>query len=495
MNNIPENDDFVKRLGVNGSSAMAEIIALSGESLTLANELKADDQAVTASDMLLTAGVHDEGNAQCTNARYAGRFAYNDALGWMHHTGTHWDVDGADLSVDRAIVDTLTARMSAALATGQGEQYEKLIKFCIPNKSRVQGAKYLLSSLAATSPSEFDNNPNLLNCANGVVDLRTGAITPHSPQQRFTHCVPVAYVPNANYDYWCNWLLDAVGSQEIVDWLQLAIGYSLTGHTSEEILFYLYGPPRAGKGLFTETLLALFGSPLAKEVNFGTFTAQRTGDSQNFDLAPLKAARLIAASESNSYERFNEAKVKALTGGNEVYCAFKHRTHFNYRPQFKIWLSSNQPPNADPDDDAVWGRLRVIEFPNSHLGKEDKSLKAQMRRAHVLEGVLAWAVEGAAKWYALGSSGLPEPESSTRLKAGYRAELDNVQAWLEERCEMGEGQFAPNSEIYPSYRNWCELNGIEPKKKKGLTQSLVRKGFSQDRTEKGRGMRGFHVSP
>ena len=223
-----------------------------------------------------------------------------------------------------------------------------------------------------------------------------------------------------------------VGGAAVADGLQLAVGYALTGHTREEVLFYLYGPPRAGKGAFTEALLALLGSPLAKEINFGTFTAQRTGDTQNFDLAPLKPCRLVAASESNSYERFNEAKVKGITGGNEIYCAFKHKEHFNYRPQFKVWLSSNQPVNADPDDDAVWARVRLIEFPHSHLGTEDKTLKQRLRSPAVLEGVLAWAVQGARRWYELGSKGLSEPASSVALKQQQRETIDAVGMWVEE---------------------------------------------------------------
>ena len=240
-------------------------------------------------------------------------------------------------------------------------------------------------------------------------------------------------------------------------------------------------------------LLALLGSPLAKEVNFSTFTAQRTGDSQNFDLAPLKPCRMVLASESNQYERFNEAKVKALTGGNEVYCAFKHRSHFNYRPQFAIWLSSNQPVNADPDDDAVWGRLRIIEFPKSHLGQEDKTLKDRMKSRQTLEGLLNWAIQGAIKWYALGSKGLPELESSAAIKSVQRSELDNVQAWLEECCQIGADHFTPNRKLYPSFRLWCEVNGVEPKHQQGLTQALQRKGFLQSRTDTTRGTKGFKV--
>lgn len=443
---------------------------------------------------ILGQGISDEGNAQCTHMLYPNRFLHTDALGWLRYTGTHWSPKGAEAAVNRAIVDTLIRRIESAIYTGEPEKHDKLIKFCIPNRSRVQGAMYLLQSLVHTDIDEFDREPDLLNCHNGVIDLRTGEITPHHTSQRFTHCTLIDYIPTSNCKPVTDWLAETVGGgAEMVNWLQMAIGYSLTGHTREEVLFYLYGPPRSGKGTITEMLLALLGSPLAKEVNFSTFTAQRTGDSQNFDLAPLKPCRIVLASESNQYERFNEAKVKALTGGNEVYCAFKHRSHFNYRPQFAIWLSSNQPVNADPDDDAVWGRLRIIEFPKSHLGQEDKTLKDRMKSRAILEGLLAWSIQGAINWYALGSRGLPELETSAAIKTVQRSELDNVQAWLEECCTLGTDYFTSNSKLYPSYRLWCEINGVEPKKQKGLTQALQRKGFNPARTDATRGVKGLKI--
>jgi len=443
---------------------------------------------------LLREGISDEGNARCMRLLYPDRFLHTDALGWLRYTGTHWTTKQAEAQVSRAIVETLTRRIKAAINTGEAEKHDKLIKFCIPNKGRVTGAMYLYESLVSADVDDFDAEPDLLNCTNGVLHLRTGQLTPHDPAQRFTHCTTVAYRSDADPSPVTTWLEGAVeGGAETLAWLQTAVGYSLTGHTREEVLFYLYGPPRSGKGTLTEMLLALLGSPLAKEVNFGTFTAQRTGDSQNFDLAPLKPCRLVAASESNAYERFNEAKVKALTGGNEVYCAFKHQTHFAYRPLYKIWLSSNQPVNADPDDDAVWGRLRVVSFPHSHLGQEDKALKSRMKSRPVLEGLLAWAVEGARQWYALGSRGLPELPTSVRIKTHQRSELDHVQAWLEECCDIGTEHFAANRELYPSYRLWCEVNGVEAKKQKGLTQSLARKGFLPGRNMVSRGVQGFRV--
>lgn len=452
---------------------------------------RANKQESDLSKFLLSAGAHDEGNAQCIHFQHNGKFAYNDANGWLAYDGKKWVQDGAEAILDRAIVHTLESRARAAIDSKQMERYSKIIKKSIPTSGAVSGAKSLLTSLSYASVDKFDSDPDKLNCSNGVVDLRTGKIAPHSPEQRFTHCANAAYNPKADQSVWVNWLIDTVG-QEAADYLQMAVGYSATGQTREEVLFYLFGPPRSGKGTFTETLLELFGSPLAKEVNFSTFTAQRTGDSQNFDLAPLKPCRFVAASESNAYERFNEAKVKALTGGNEVYCAFKHRSHFNYKPQFKIWLSSNQPVNADPDDDATWGRIRVIEFGKSNLGKEDKSLKHRMKSPEVLEGVLAWAIEGAMKWDALGNAGLPELETSRSLKDKQRGELDNIQAWINERCVVKSDLFVANSLMYLSYESWCKENGVEPKKQKGLSQSLIRKGFSGEaRKVDGKTVRGF----
>lgn len=476
---------------INGQLGV-DYLAKAQETIITPAQLQAEKAQTEADAALLNAGAHDEGNAQCVLLRHPERFLYTDAYGWLHRVGGHWTAEGAEAALDRAVVETLHARIAAVGASGKAEQYAQVIKKAIPDNSRVLSVIGRVKPLVEATAAEFDTNPNVLDCPNGVVDLRTGELHQHAIDDRFMHVTRVNYNPGADQSTWVDWLSSTVGA-DVADWLQIAVGYTLTGHTREEILFYLFGPPRAGKGLFTETIAAMLGEPLAKEVNFSTFTAQRTGDSQNFDLAPLKPCRLVAASESNSYERFNEAKVKALTGGNEVYCAFKHRTHFSYRPTFKIWLSSNQPVNADPDDEAVWGRLRVIGFSKSYLGNEDKTLKERFKSAATLEGVLAWAVAGAVRWYKLGAAGLPEIESSRRLKDAHRGELDNVKIWLEECCLIGGNGFTPHQALYLSYEKWCHENGVEPKKQKGFTQSLERKGYQsgRSRTADGKQSRGF----
>jgi putative DNA primase/helicase len=427
--------------------------------------------------ILLRADASDEGNARCVQALYQGDFLHCEAYGWMTNAGTHWARELAESDLDRAIVDTLIRRRVAAARADR----EQLVKVTRGTAHNVRSAKYLFRSLVPAKVADFDNSPDLLNCQNGVLNLRTGQLMAHSSSWLFTYCLPVEYDPDADFTKWQTLLLDWVGGDpQLVDFLQMAIGYTLTGHTSEECLFYLYGPTRSGKGTFTETLLAMLGKePLAVEVDFSTFTMDRSHDAQNFDLAPLKPCRFVAASESSKYTSLNSARVKSITGGNEVYCAFKHRDHFSYRPQFKVWLSSNYPANADVDDDAIWYRLKVINFPNSYVGREDKTLKQQLKQTQSLQAVLTWAVKGAIRWYNQEGTGLRTPKKVQMATMAARMELDYVGMWLEECIEITgiADHFVPNSALYLSYSEWCKENGVTPKHKRSLTMELKRKGL------------------
>lgn len=444
-----------------------------------------------ANDGIVKESLHDEANADCVVRLFSGKFLYCGAYGWLRYTGTHWTQEGAELALHKAISYTLKARRMVGVRKEQTE----LVKFCAPSASRLEGAlKWLKSKMSdggLLSPSDFDANPDLLNCANGVINLDTGEFMEHDGEQRFMHCTAVAYRHDADTGPWLRFLEQATGGNlELVRDLQMAVGYSLTGHTREETLFYIWGPARSGKGTFTETLLTLLGKPIAAEVDFTSFTANDRRDPQGFDLAPLKPCRFVAASESSTYDRLDEARVKKVTGGNDVSCAFKHRDKFSYRPQFKIWLSSNQPVNADPDDDAVWGRLWLIPFPNSHLGAEDKGLKQRLKQPAALEGALKWAVDGALKWYRAGNRGLKEPAVSVELKRQHREAVDTVGAWLDECCLRVPTALTLTSELRASYETFCKANGVTPKGATALGKSLRHKGFADSRATGARAWQG-----
>jgi putative DNA primase/helicase len=423
-------------------------------------------------DILLNEGANDEGNAQCVFHLYYGRFLHTDAYGYLFWNGQYWQAEYAESELTRAIVDTLKRRATLAL----NHDRDALLKATKPSATNVRNCLYLFKSLVDISASALDADPALLNCNNGVVDLRTGALTPHDSSQLFTYCVPVDYDPSADYVPWVEFLHNVTPGPEVVDYLQTAVGYSITGDTREECLFYIHGPTRSGKGTFTETLLTLLPKPLGVQADFSTFTTDRKGDTQNFDLAPLKPARFIVASESNKYDTLNEAKIKTATGGDWIRCAFKHRDHFEYRPQFKIWLISNHPVKGDVDDDAFWGRIRVIEFPNSFLGKEDKTLKKRMKDPDNLRGVLRWAVDGARQWYAQ-AHGLETPQAVIDATQARRTALDYIQQWIDECCKVAPGSWTSNDVLRRSYNDWCAGLGLMPKGPEQFGRALSQKGF------------------
>jgi putative DNA primase/helicase len=438
----------------------------------------------------------DAGNADAMYALYGQDFLYCPSIGWMQYNGTHWRLDADGASARKASVSTLRRRRIAAVK----DDRELIVKASKPSDRNVSGCLALFKIQVYADISSFDKSPDHLNFKNGVVDLRTGRIEPHSREQRFTYCVPVEY-EDSDYTKWVDYLEGVIGGgSEIIDYLQMAIGYSLTGHTREEILFYLFGPTRSGKGTVAEVIMALLPRPISEMVDFNSFTAKREGDVSNFDLAPLKPARVIFASESNAYQSLNPAKIKQLTGGDHINCCFKHRDFFSYRPQFKVWLLSNHPVNGDPEDDALWGRVRVLSLPHSYLGREDKSKKAHLKTPEVLKGVAYWAVQGAIKWYALGAAGLPTPESISTWTTSHRDSLDYVQQWLDECCEENPNGWQPNDEVMASYTRWCNENNVQPKKGKGLALSLQTKGFRPAEIRKvggktKRGIGGLYVYP
>lgn len=352
----------------------------------------------------------------------------------------------------------------------------RVLKACQVNSWMVRGIKDIFQSFreVAESIDNFDKEAHLLNCNNGMLDLKTSTLVPHSKEQLFTYCLTVDYDPEAVSDDW-DGFLNSLGMSEDVDhFLQVMAGYCMTGETREEVLFYIFGPARSGKGTFTESISSVLGS-LVAGLNFKTFTADRVGDTQNFDLAPLKNKRLVIASESRRYERLNEAVLKSVTGGDEIYCAFKGKTHFSYRPAYKIILTSNHPASADPLDTAAWSRLRVIQFSNSFLGNEDKSLKAKLKTDESQQAILAWMAEGARMWY---EEGLAAPEEISSFTNSQREESNTALLFLRDCTSKQLGSVKSGAELFHAYVVYCNHEGHTPYKRRSFTQALLEAGVT-----------------
>lgn len=430
----------------------------------------------------LTAGTNDEGNAQCVRARVKNQFLFCGAFGWMRYSDHYWKRELAEGAVELKIVAVLKERRAATAQADVDEKVKETIwRAAKPSNTNMRNCKALLRPMLAVEVKAFDTSLDELNCPNGVLNLRTGLLSSHNPTRRFSYCIPISYDPNASSKVWTQWLFEASGKrQEVADFLQQAVGYSLTGHTREEKMFYIYGPARGGKGVFTGTLLALLGGrPLATEVGMEMFLEKRQASSQGFDLAGLKATRFVAASESKESHWLDAPKIKRWTGGNLITCAHKYGRQFTFEPQFKIWLTSNFALQMDADDTAGWARMQVIKFPNSYLGREDKMLKATMRSEEVLQGVLKWAVEGAMEWYKNPRKGLIAPTVVQEETKRARESLDWVSEWVREDIVItgGDEDRLPSNRYRQRYKDWCDERGVKPKGPRSLNKSLRRQGY------------------
>jgi len=416
----------------------------------------------------------EDGHAQTFIALY-NDVRYNEAWGWTVWNGKFWEKKQAHVvknRIRRMLIDRATA--------GEAVNDVSLAKIrpTLTVVNKVFGVLEYMPDLRA-DVSEFDAHPYLLNVANGIIDLRSGELLPHDKSFLLSHYTDIEYDTDASYVDWDLFFTENVTQDK--EYLQIATGYSLTGDVSEEVMFYVYGPSRSGKGTFTEGLLKILPQPLSIETDFNTFTRDRSNDPNNFDLAPLKSSRLIIASESEKHDRLNPAKIKILTGGNMVYCSHKGRDHFSYKPQYKIWLVSNHPVTADPDDDAIWGRIRVIIFPQSHLGTENRNLKRKLHSTDSLKGLLLWAVEGAVKWYKLSGSGIPISETMEDIRAEMRRQADTVGQFMEDCCRaVDPDRHVTNAELYKAYSEWCKENGYKARTVRNMIDSIVRRdGFGR----------------
>lgn len=335
-------------------------------------------------------------------------------------------------------------------------------------KSEGVARQHALVDLARSEPGipvtlgEFDAHPHLLNCQNGVYDLHSHSLGRHDPALLFTRQLPYPYDPAAAAPHWLTFL-DRVfsGNAEMMAFVQRAVGYSLSGLHSEQCFFFLYGSGANGKSVFTTMLRALFGRA-ADTADFSTFVKQRNSQASQArnDLAKLAGTRLVTSSEAGEGQRFDEALLKALTGGEPITCRALYGKEFTFKPQFKLWFAANHRPTIRGTDHAIWRRVCLIPFTVT-IPEEERDERLLQEDASnplwaELSGILNWAITGYKAWRA---GGLQRPAEVVMATEEYREDSDLLGRWLQECCVEDAQHRVTAKELYGSYRNWCTENG------------------------------------
>jgi putative DNA primase/helicase len=424
----------------------------------------------------------DLGNAERFVAQHGENVRYCYQWGkWLVWTGARWERDEAG-KVHRLAKETVRSIYEEAAAAEDDGRRKELAKHATRSEAepRIRAMLELAKSEVPVSPEELDADPWVLNCKNGTVDLvGSGELMPHRREDLITKIAPVEYDPGAAAPTWEAFLERVLPGEGLRAFVQRAVGYSATGDTSEQCMVINYGIGANGKSTFQEALVAALGD-YAVRTPTEMLLAKRAGGIPN-DVARLKGARFVAASETEEGRRLAESLIKDLTGQDTISARFMRAEWFDFRPTHKLWLSTNHKPEIRGTDNAIWRRIRLVPWSVAiPPAQQDKKLLTKLRKE--LPGILAWAVRGCLQWQ---REGLGEPEEVRRATGEYRAEMDLLRDFFAERCVIADDAWAMAADLLAAYDRWRVPNNERELTMTKFGRMLVERGFRKARAKSG----------
>jgi putative DNA primase/helicase len=416
---------------------------------------------------------------------YGDEFRFVPPAGkWLRWAGAVWEwcernepLNAAEDVVRRII------EHGKKLLDSQPDRGKRIIGHAV--KSHTVQKMEAMTKLASAKPGmsvllhELDSDPWLLGVRNGVVDLRTGELLEARPDMLITRQCGAAYDKFAECPRWLGFL-DAVfgGDADTIETIQRALGYTLTGSSTEETLFICYGGGANGKSVFANvesSIMADYGRTAPSSL----LVVRRDGDTgARNDLAMLAGARYVGINELQNGDRLDEAIVKQLAGREPISARFLHKEFFTFVPQFTPWLRTNHRPVVTGDDDGIWRRLVLIPF-RRQFAEHERDPRLEEKLLGERDGILAWMIEGARKWR---RDGLKLSPLIKRESLAYRKESDLLGEFLEDKCESDSNARVEQGKLFGSWRDWCEAAGVRHGSKASFTRRLAERGITEGRS-------------
>jgi len=403
---------------------------------------------------------------------------------WICWNGSRWLFDEAG-HIHRLAKETAKSIYQEAANEGDEDRRRGLMNHALRSENKNQLDSMI--EVAKTedgitiSQSRLDQDKYLLGVSNGAINLRTGNLLDNSKNSMLTKQAGISFDPNAECPLWLKFINEITnGDQELSNYLKNIVGYSLTGDTSEQVLFFLYGHGANGKSVFVNILQDLLGD-YAMQTPVSTIMTREKGSINN-DIARLCGVRFVATTETEEGSRFNESEVKLITGGDMVTARFLHKEFFQYRPQFALWVSGNHKP-VPGDSYSIWRRLILIPFSVKFSEEnQDKHLTSKLRSE--LPGILNWAVDGCLEWQ---EKGLTTPKIILDATKEYKSEMDRIRSWMLDCCieNPKPNSSARVSDIYQSYKSWAKNNGEWIMTQRILNSKLAERGYKKSRESSG----------
>ncbi len=422
----------------------------------------------------------EDGIALAFAAAHQDTLRYDHTRGaWFQWTGKAWRQD------ETKIAFSWSRRICRQLAKAAGVEDSKLTSLAkAATAAAVERFAQSDPALAVTS-TIWDRDTFLLGTPGGTMDLRTGYLRDPIPEDHITKLTAVKPSVMPECPQWLAFLDQVTANDpQLIRFLKQWCGYCLTGDTREHALLFAHGPGGNGKGVFLNTVSGIMGD-YARNAAMDTFVASAS-DKHPTDLAMLRGARLVTASETEEGRAWAEARIKAMTGGDTITARFMRQDFFEYTPQFKLTIIGNHKPVLKNVDDAARRRFNVIPFLYKPPAK-DLQLETKLRAEW--PGILRWMIEGCLDWL---KNGLVRPEVVLAATAEYFSEQDTVHQWVEELCTVGKGQYDTLAILFKSWSEYALANGEKPGTTKWFSQTLARLGCEAVKNTPGNhGKRGF----
>ncbi|MCU4862542.1 phage/plasmid primase, P4 family [Bacillus cereus] len=423
------------------------------------------------------------GNAERIAYYHGENVRYCNELEWLIWNGKHWHED-SKRQIEAITAKTLRAIYGEAKATEDKYQSKLLhdwAKKCERRSIRINSILDV-RPMVSVKKKELDSHSFLFNCDNGVIDLKTGELLPHDRDLLLTKISPIKYDRNAECPNWKAFLESIFKTPagepdyELIKYLQKAIGYSLTGVTKEQVMFFLFGNGRNGKSTFINIIQDLLGD-YGRQTNSDTFLKKRNDSGINNDVARLDGARFVSAVESEEGQQLSEALVKQITGGEKMSARFLRQEYFEFTPEFKVFFTTNHKPIVKGSDEGIWRRIMLIPFTVT-IPKDKIDYDLPDKLAKEMPGVLRWAVEGCMKWQA---EGLRAPEAVKAATAEYREDMDILAPFIDENCTVNPSVKIEAKLLYENYTKWCFQNNELDLKNRAFYRQLEIRGFKKEK--------------
>lgn len=429
---------------------------------------------------------------------------------WFFWTGTRWEADDRLRHMTEVrdyvckLAHELTAwaeRKAEAEKTGDPKQDAKTAQGlsqwakdhgqALRNKATVAA----IADLARSNPAsvacveDFDSNLMLIGTPGGVVDLRAGTLRQarrNDMVTKLTACAPAA--PGTQPERWLTFLHEIFnGDQDVIDFMQRAAGYALTGETREHKLLFLHGTGRNGKSVFLNTLMSIWGD-YARRVPAATFLHSNT-ERHPTDIAGLHGARLAVASELPKGKTWDESTIKDLTGGDRLTARRMRQDFFDFDPQMTLMIAGNNMPSFRGVDEAIRARVVLVPFTVTiPPERRDTGLPDKLRAE--APAILRWAIDGALAWQ---RSGLDVPASIAAASAEYFDEEDTVAQFLADETRRDAMAFTTTTDLHQRFTYWCERQGLNTWTLRTLQKEMTARGWQVVRRNYGRGFLGLNL--